>query len=280
MFGHNYNHEIIRKYVVLFGTLFNDLKVNRRNSSNTSIQTINVPIAYGPKEKFINRIQDDGDLNRKVAITLPRISFELTSFTYDSARKENTIHRVFKANANTATINYSYAPVPYNLQFTLYIMVKNAQDGTEIVEQILPFFTPEWTTTVNLIPELGVKKDIPLILNSIVSEDTYEADFEQRRALVWTMDFEMKGYLYGPIRSNVKTIKHAQVDFQITDGGARVVRVESQPTLLANGSPTSNVAASVSTTLINEDDDYGFGLTVTGPYSDGKSYDPVTGDDV
>lgn len=268
MFGSTFSHDILRKYVILFGTLFNNIYINRKNTDGTTAQTIKVPLSYGPKEKFLARLEGNPTLDNKIAITVPRISFEMTSFQYDPDRKLNTLNRKVKDN------KYQYQPVPYNITFQLSILVKNADDGTKIVEQILPYFTPEWTASVHLIPEMEDDPwDIPIIMNGISTEDTYEGNFETRRAIIWTLDFTLKGYVFGPTKrigsgdgTDGGVIKYIDVNFRPTanvttantTNSAATETVHVYPGLTANGEPTSNGAASINWTLINADDNYGF----------------------
>jgi hypothetical protein len=276
MLGHTFYHNTIRRYVILFGTLFNDIHINREDTSQGVTRTIKVPISYGPKEKMLARLDADPDLKRP-AIVLPRMSFELTDLNYGPTRKLNTIGKIVAANPNdTNAAKYQYTPVPYDLNFILSIAVKNADDGTRILEQILPFFTPNWNSTVDLIPELGIRLDIPIVLNAVSSEDTYEGDFEARRSIVWTLSFTMKGYIFGPTRpangsSGGQLIKLANVNFYDTStytnidnavGNLDVVeKITITPGLLANGSPTSNAALSVSSDQINANSNYGYIIT-------------------
>jgi len=268
MFGSTFSHDILRKYVILFGTLFNNIYINRKNTDGTTAQTIKVPLSYGPKEKFLARLEGNPTLDNKIAITVPRISFEMTSFQYDPDRKLNTLNRKVKDN------KYQYQPVPYNITFQLSILVKNADDGTKIVEQILPYFTPEWTASVHLIPNMEDDPwDIPIIMNDISCEDTYEGNFETRRAIIWTLDFTLKGYVFGPTKrigsgdgTDGGVIKYIDVNFRPTanvttantTNTAATETVHVYPGLTANGEPTSNGAASINWTLINADDNYGF----------------------
>jgi hypothetical protein len=276
MLGHTFYHNTIRKYVILFGTLFNDIHINREDTSQGVTRTIKVPISYGPKEKMLARLDADPDLKRP-AIVLPRMSFELTDLNYGPTRKLNTIGKIVAANPDdTNSAKYQYTPVPYDLNFILSIAVKNADDGTRILEQILPFFTPSWNSTVDLIPELGIKLDIPIVLNAVSSEDSYEGDFEARRSIVWTLSFTMKGYIFGPTRpangsGNGQLIKLANVNFYDTStytniddavGNLDVVeKITITPGMLANGSPTSNAALSVSSDQINANSNYGYIVT-------------------
>lgn len=269
MFGHTFYHDTIRKYVILFGTLFNDIYINRDRESNKTV-TIKVPLSYAPKEKMLARIDGDPNLNRP-AIVLPRMGFELTSINYASERKLNTVIKHVGLDSNDDNkLKYSYMHVPYDFNFNLYIAVKNADDGTRILEQILPFFTPSWTSTVNLIPELNIKLDVPVVLSSITSEDTYDGSFENRRSLNWNLQFTLKGYIFGPVKSG-EIIKLANTNFYDTtiydniDNAVGVAEdvssVDVKPGLLANGSPTSNASLTVSVDQINANDNYGYIVT-------------------
>ena len=276
MFGHTFYHNTIRKYVILFGTLFNDIHINRVDVNGGVNRTIKVPISYGPKEKMLARLDADPELKRP-AIVLPRMSFELTDLNYGPTRKLNTIGKIVAANPDDAnSAKYQFTPVPYDLNFILSIAVKNADDGTRILEQILPFFTPNWNSTVELIPELGIKLDIPIVLNAVSSEDTYEGNFEERRSIVWTLSFTMKGYIFGPTRpthspGGAPVIKLANVNFYdtstYTDIDAAVGNLEVAenvtitPGMIANGSPTSNASLSVGPDLINANSNYGYIIT-------------------
>jgi hypothetical protein len=264
MFGHIFYHGLIRKYVSLFGTLFNDIYINVPDDANVNeIVTLKVPISYGPREKVLARVTADPNLNRMPAVVLPRMAFEMDSITYAPERKLNTVGKRYAADTtSTNKLKYTYNPVPYDLKFTLSILVKNAEDGTRIVEQILPFFTPEWTTTVELIPDMDIVVDIPLVLNSINVQDDYEGDYDKRRYIMWTLSFTMKAYMYGPIRkSNV--IKFANVNVYSLGPNTLVSTTNVRPGLTANGTPTSNSANSIDITYINADDDYGYIVTKT-----------------
>lgn len=265
MFGHTFYHGLIKKYVTLFGTLFNDVYINVPDDADINeIRTIKVPISYGPREKVLARLTADPNLNRQPAIVLPRMSFEMGNVSYAPDRKLNTINRRYTTDAtSTSKLKYVYNPVPYDITFSLSIMVKNAEDGTRIVEQILPFFTPEWTTTVELIPEMDIIVDVPLILTSIDVQDDYEGDFEKRRAIIWTLSFTMKAYMYGPVRKS-GVIKFANTNmFSALSANTQLMNVDIRPGLTANGTPTANSAESVGVAYINPDDNYGFIVTRT-----------------
>jgi hypothetical protein len=273
MFGRTWNHDSLRKYIIVFGTVFNDIYINRLDNNEEVRQTLKVPLTYGPKDKVLARLEQNPEMANQIGIVLPRISFEMTSLEYDPTRKLNTLNKLTKQSATAGTddeVKYQYMPVPYDMQFEMNILVKNAEDGTRIVEQIVPYFTPDFTVSVNLVPEVDGPRDIPIILNSITSQDQYEGSFEQRRALIWTLSFTMKGWLYGPTKKS-KLIKLAETTFRLpedvttgnTTNTTSTVTVAARPGLTANGQPTSNAAASIPYDEIISTDDYGFINTIT-----------------
>jgi hypothetical protein len=250
MFGNTFGHGTLRKYIIYFGTLFNNIWIKRYDSNDTLIQNMKVPLNYGPREKFLARLDGNPDLQRPIAIQLPRMTFEVTNITYDSSRKLPLTNKITAPNPSDPTgVLYQYMPVPYNLDITLSIMVKNAEDGTYIVEQILPYFNPMWSATLNLVPELGIKHDIPITLDNIVSEDTYEGDFLTRRAIIWTLNFTLKGYFFGPtISANTGIIKQINTNISIPPGNILMeyatqnnspsqVDLDIFPAQYANGQP-------------------------------------------
>lgn len=260
MFGSTWNHRTIRKYVILFGTLFNNIHIVRRNTLGEAVQTLKIPLSYGPKEKFLARLEGNPDLEREVAIVLPRISFEMTDINYAAERKLPTLGKLtFQDPDDPSSKRYQYNPVPYDFNFTLNIMTKNAEDGTAILEQILPYFGPSWTASVNINPDLGKPTDIPIILNSVISEDTYEGDFITRRAIIWTLQFTVKGYIYGPTKTS-GLITEAQINIinSLSQEDSPALTVVTTPGLTANGEPTSNAALSIDANLIKSTDNYGF----------------------
>ena len=273
MFGQTWQHSTLRKYVILFGTLFNNLHVNREDTTGETIQTLKIPLSYGPKEKFLARLDGNPDLDREIAIVLPRMAFEMVDLNYANDRKMNTINKIVATGENDNSVKYMYAPVPYDIQFNLYVMTKNAEDGARIIEQILPYFTPSWTSTVNILPEMNHKIDVPLTLNSVVSEDTYEGDFISRRAIIWTLSFTMKAQLFGPVR-DAGLIKEVDVNISIPPANVSAsnanfintpttLNIDIRPGLTANGQPTSNAALSVDASQISRDDNYGFIIDFT-----------------
>jgi len=192
-------HQLTRKYVILFGNMFNNITVMRKNKlTGAEIERFKVPIVYAPKEKYFSRLRADPDLSRPIQVLLPRMSFELVGFQYDAGRKQNSLIR--NSVANTANnLASQYMGVPYNLSFDLQIYARNVDDGTHIVEQILPYFAPGYTITVNTIPEMGVLKDIPIVLNNVVNTIEHEGNFDAVRYVSWTLNFTMKAYYFGPV---------------------------------------------------------------------------------
>ena len=207
MLGTTYYHETIRKYVAVFGTLFNDINIQRRNSAGVITEQIKVPIEYSAKDKMLLHIRRMSTTDASVQTTLPRMGFVLNGITYDGTRKLNTMGQVFAANtaASTSTLLKQYNPVPYNFDFELTAAVDNAEDGAQIFEQIVPFFTPEFTVSVNLVPSMNIKPDVSIILNSTTTEDSFEGDFTTRREIVWTFGFQLKGYIYPDVKSGSVT---------------------------------------------------------------------------
>lgn len=272
MFGRTFYHESLRKYVILFGTLFNDVWINRTDSAGNVKQALKVPLSYGPREKFLARIEglaaNDDPMLQQVATVLPRMGFEMNSFTYAADRKLPTINK-FARGRGTVEDNerYQFNPVPYDIGFSLSIFVKNTTDGTKIIEQILPYFTPEWTTTVQLLDDPDVTLDIPLYITDISQDDVYEGSFEERRALIWTINFVMKGVLFGPVmRSPV--IKLANVDiadatlFTDIDDAVGVANTTTRTTItpgqLANGAPTTNASLTIDKSEISRDENFDY----------------------
>ena len=215
MFGTTTYHQTIRKMVVAFGSLFNNISVKRTNSSGAVIETIMVPVAYGPKQKFMVRINQPNLNDGRPAIILPRIGFQMSQVMYDGTRKLISVNK----NASSVSGNYTtqHNPVPYNFIFDLNVLVKNAEDGAQIIEQILPNFTPDFTVTLNMIPKMNIKVDVPIVLNSVNYLDAYDGDFETRRAISWDMQFTMKSFMYPELSTTGKIIKEVQVPITIPE---------------------------------------------------------------
>ena len=264
MLGSTFYHETIRKVVIGFGTLFNDIHITRKDSSGNVQQSMKVPLAFGPKQKFLVRLREDPNIAKSVAITLPRIGFEIGAISYDPARKLNKIQKVKKAGTSGNKVDTQYMPVPYNIDFELYAMSKNSDDALQIVEQILPYFQPEYTITINDIVQMSNKRDVPIILTGISYEDNYEGDFTERRAIIYTLSFTAKAYLYGPVISG-QVVTKVQVD-QFADSSSAAPKREQRYTVTPD--PVS----------ADMDDAFGFNET-SSFFTDAKTYNPSTGQD-
>ena len=234
MLGQYYYHEILRKTVIAFGTVFNDIHIRHRNGQGQEISDLRVPLAYGPMQKFLARLEQQADLNKAVQITLPRMSFETTNIAYDATRKGG-ITQTFKAS-DGSKLRKVFMPVPYNIGFELNILVKLNDDALQIVEQILPYFQPSFNLTIDLISVIGEKRDVPIVLDNISFQDDYEGDFSTRRALIYTLNFTAKTYLFGPVSdSSEGLIKKVQVDYHAsvdTENARRELRYSATPQAL------------------------------------------------
>ncbi len=231
MLGQYYYHEILRKTIIAFGTIFNDIHIRHRDGAGKENSDIRVPLAYGPMQKFLARLEQQPDLNRAVQITLPRMSFETTNIAYDATRKGG-ITQTFKAS-DGSKLRKVFMPVPYNIGFELNILVKLNDDALQIVEQILPYFQPSFNVTIDLVDVIGEKRDVPIVLDNISFQDDYEGDFATRRALIYTLNFTAKTYLFGPVSdSSEGLIKKVQVDYHAsvnTETARRELRFTATP---------------------------------------------------
>ena len=206
MFDHFY-HQVFRKTVIAFGTLFNNITIKRDGSGNDPSEVIQVPLAYGPTQKFLARIEQEPDLNKPVQISLPRMSFEFTGISYDNARKLAATQAFTTSLKNDGKeIRRVYFPVPYNMEFELSIMTLLNDDALQIVEQILPYFQPNFTLTIDLVESIGEKRDIPISLENVSFQDNYDGDYNSRRVLLYTLKFVAKTYLFGPVPDSSKDI--------------------------------------------------------------------------
>jgi len=260
MLANYFYNKTTRKYVALFGTYFNQLKVCRYDSSGNAVHDFIVPISYAPWEKILARVTGDPEFVKKAQIVLPRMSFEITNITHDPTRKISPTRKLRKTvpDADTGVRNFMYAPSPYNFNFSLYVMAKYSEDAIQIVEQILPFFRPDLTNTVTIVNGVD-PMDIPLILDSVTSEEVYEGDFNTAKTILWTLTFTMKGWFFGPEREK-KVIKFIDADLA-ADTALNTNFEENyslQPGLTAEGNPTTQLAESINYQLINYDDDYGY----------------------
>jgi len=219
---------LTRKYIVLFGNLFNNITLKRINkTTGEEIERIKIPIMYAPKEKYFSRLRADPDLERNMQVILPRMSFEMTSISYDATRKQNSLLRTAKANTSTRVAS-QYMGVPYDLNFELSLYARNVDDGTHIVEQILPYFNPDYTVTIDSIPQVGFLKDVPVILNGVINTIEHEGNFDAVRYVTWTMSFTMKAYYYGPV-STPKIIRKviANINNDPTLQAGNIIRINT-----------------------------------------------------
>jgi len=265
MLGTYFYHEIIRKTIISFGTLFNDINIKHKKADGTILDDIKVGLSYGPQQKYLAKIQEQSQLAKPIAITLPRMSFEMNSIQYDPSRKTG-VTQTFKAGDGDK-MKKVYMPVPYNIGFELNIFSKLNDDALQIIEQIMPYFQPSFTLTVDLVSAIGEKRDIPVVLDNISFQDDYEGSFEVRRALIYTLSFTAKTYLFGPVA-------------QTSDGLIKKVIVDQH-----SGTDTSTAKREVRYTAVPDPitagpaDDFGFTETWT-DFGDSKTYSPTRQTDV
>lgn len=263
-------HGLLKKYITLFGTLFSDVWVNRTDSSGGVKQSFRVPIVYSPREKLLARIDDiernKDPLKQPYAMLFPRMGFEITAYSYASERKLGSTLKFARNDTETGNRrSMVYAPVPYDLTFTLTIASKNQEDAAMIVEQILPYFTPMWTPTVRLISDPEVVIDVPIILSDISSEDSYEGSFEQSRLLLWTLNFTMKAQFFGPVRNRpVINLTNTNI-FPGLDGDPNPDVTFIWPGMTADGEPTTDPDLAVDRNLVNREDDWDYVVDDTKP---------------
>jgi len=266
MLGSYYYHEIIRKTIISFGTLFNDLNIKHKDSNGGVVSQLKVPLAYGPTQKFLARLEQQANLDKPVQITLPRMSFEMTSISYDSTRKSG-ITQTFRAVDNNDKMKKVFMPVPYNIGFELSILSKLNDDALQIVEQILPYFQPSFNITVDLVESIGEKRDIPVILNSVSFQDDYEGDFSTRRALIYTLRFTAKTYLFGPVADNPEGLIRKVIVDTYSDTNTQTAKREMRYTVVPDPIDA------------NPGDDFGFSETFE-TFTDSKSYSPTRQSDI
>jgi len=281
MFGNYFYNKIISKTVTAFGTLFNDIQVKHFDDSGNVISTIKVPLAYGPAQKFLARIEQQNDGNRKIALTLPRMSFEMISIDYDSQRKTSVIQTFSSPRVDTGKTAKVYSPTPYNIGFELNIIGKIQDDVLQIVEQILPFFQPSFNVSVKLLPEIDEVRDIPIVLNRVGFRDDYEGDYRTRRTLIYTLTFTAKTYLFGEIPTNNRGfIRKVQVDYATdsTLNATREVRYTVTPKALKDYNNDGQIN-SLDDPLILYGDDFGFNREIE-DFQDFKNYSTSQGTDV
>jgi hypothetical protein len=265
MLGTYYYHQIIRKTIIAFGTLINQIYIKHLDENGSTYNEMRVPLAYGPMQKFLARLQQQAELNKPVAITLPRLSFEMISIQYDPTRKANVTQTFKTLDGND--LKKVYLPVPYNIGFQLSVMSKLQDDALQIVEQILPYFQPSFNLSVDLVDSIGEKRDIPVVLDNVSFTDDYEGDFSTRRVLIYTFNFTAKTYLFGPIADT-------------TDGLIRKVQVD-----MYNNIDTQTAKREMRYTVepdpidANPDDDFGFTEEWLN-FNDSKTYSPTQQSDI
>ena len=254
MFEYFY-HEILRKTIISFGTLFNGLTIKHKDSDDDTTSVIKVPLAYGPTQKFLARLEQSPDLNKAIQITLPRMSFEFQGLTYDPTRKVTTTQTFLSgASADKASEKKTYMPVPYNMQFELSIMCKLNDDALQIVEQIVPYFQPAYSLAVDLVSTIGEKRDIPVTLENITMDDQYEGDFSTRRVLLYTLRFSAKTYLFGPVSSTTTDIiKKVSIGYIAAESSGKNSRTGGRDvTYSVTPRATKNYDGIVATNLTND----------------------------
>jgi len=275
MLGTYFYHEIIRKTVISFGTLFNDVHIRHQDAAGKDISEMKVPVSYGPRQKFLARIQQQPDLNKATQISLPRMSFEVNNITYDPSRKTG-VTQTFKVK-DGKQVKKVFMPVPYNLGFELNILTKLQDDSLQILEQVLPFFQPGFTLTIDLVNSIGEKRDVPMVLDSINFSDDYEGNFETRRALIYTLNFTAKTFMFGPVADSTDgLIRKVQLDYY-TDTNTRTASREMRYTVAAKAKKDYNedtVIDQYDDPLIPPGDDFGFTETSTF-FGDGKEFSPT-----
>ena len=281
MLGTYYYHEIVRKTIISFGTLFNDIHVRHQDKSGNDISDLKVPLAYGPVQKFLARLEQQAELNKAVQINLPRMSFEMTSIAYDPTRKSSLV-QTFKTCDDGSKVKKVFMPVPYNVGFQLNILSKLNDDSLQILEQILPVFQPHFNLTIDLIKSIGEKRDIPIILESVSFQDDYEGSFDTRRAIIHTLNFTAKTYLFGPIAdSSDGLIRKVQVDMYADTNRAtakREMRYTVEPIAKVDKN-NDGVIDSADKPLLMPGDNFGFDEEWEF-LGDGKSYSPTRQTDI
>lgn len=259
MLGRHFYNESIRRTIIGFGTIFNNIELQRKDKDSNLIQTIKVPFSYGPKEKFLARVDAEPDLDKRKStqIQLPRISFEMNNIGYDASRKLGPVQICRSPKSGDTDKTYShYMPVPYNLDFELAIISKNNEDAVQILEQILPYFQPVFNITVKMLEETDEYKDIPIVLNNVSIQDDYEGDFVKRRTIIYSLQFTVKTFVYGPVTTS-DIIKKVNVDIGTAINANRYIRYTATPKALEdlNNDTVINAADDL---LVEPDDDFGF----------------------
>lgn len=268
MFGHDwFYNETLRRYVIVFGTLFNDLTIKKRDQTGAVIKTVPVPLSYGPKEKFLARFDGDPNFENVINQRLPRISYEITGINYAPDRKRNSQHRyTIPVTGEPGKFASTWMPVPYDINFQLNVMSRSIDDGSQILEQIIPFFTPEWTNAVKILDDIDIVLDCPVVMNGVTNTDAYEGDWSERNAVIWTMDFTMKCYFFGPItQKKVIKISNTNLYDRIDQTASAVATIRVAPGMDANGNPTTDPSLSIDPHDISADDNWDYTITIEEP---------------
>lgn len=265
----------MRRCATAFMSLFTDIWIQKMDADGVVQSTIKVPISYGPREKFVGRLDGNPDLNKPVGISLPRMGAEILGMAYAPDRKINSTQKIvapyslsnITVAANTArgdpsNASFVFVPIPMDIQWRLNVMAQSTDDAHQIVEQILPFFTPEWVNRVRLVDELGIEFNMPVVLQGSSVYDSYsDGDMKERRLLIWSFTFTMKAYFIGPPHTR-KIIKISKADVSIANSETWVLEANTSPGMTANGQPTTNPADSVDPLTINFDDDWGYAVQI------------------
>jgi len=259
MLGSHFYNEIIRRNIIGFGTLFNNITLKKVDPSDNSVlEEEKVPLAYGPKSKFLTRLEQNPDVDRKIAITLPRLYFEMTGISYDSSRKTSPVQKYRTIIQDDGSeVKEQYVPVPYNIEFELGIIAKNQDDGLQILEQILPYFQPSFNITLNMIPDMNEKKDIAIVLNGVNHDDAWDDSFLERRYITWSLTFTCKSYIYGPFdQSSVikKAIVYEGINASVPQ---RTTKVTYTPKALEDKNGDGQINSADDALLLSTDD-FGF----------------------
>jgi len=273
LYNEYFYHKTIFKSVATFGTLFNDITVKRKTSNGNTVKELKVPLSYGPRSKFLAKIEDDGNANKNTAITLPRLSFEMSGFSYDSQRKLNSLGVRYNTT-ETGSEKSMYNPVPYNIGFSLNVYVEHFDEGLQIIEQIVPFFSPYLNIPSKLVyDDMGIVDDVPVLLNDVSLEESYEGQFEDKRVIMWNLSFTLKTNIFKPVKES-ELIRQVETNVisTPTESSGEVTPQEVQkaqesgsksksvtkPGLTDQGQPTTKESESVPKEDIDSDDNYGF----------------------
>ena len=258
MLGTQFYNQAVRKTVISFGTLFNNIELKKIVDGQV-METEKVPLAYGPKQKFLYRLQGNPTDGKKVAITMPRIYFEMTGIDYDASRKTPATQKYKTViNDEGKEVRTQYVPVPYNISFEVGILAKSQDDGLQILEQILPFFQPSFSMSLKFIPDMDEVRDVAVVLNNVDFEDDWEDDFSTRRSITYSMQFTCKSYIYGPY-TKADVIRKSRIIETIGDTSVnkRQVELSYTPKAKTDINQDGQVTAA-DDALVTADDDFGF----------------------